>query len=131
MYDDTDGENRVGGYYKQSNHLSFLIVYGAGHFVPTNQMQISRTFLRDYLENGNLQCHDKSDSKCSVDETTCNLMNNCNGNGECKNGRCTCSEGYFGADCSVVPGQVKPGKSFLTDSDTTTFELGAQTWTYF
>ena len=35
-YDDAEGENRVGGYYKQSNHLSFLIVYGAGHLVPTN-----------------------------------------------------------------------------------------------
>ena len=27
--------------------------------------------------------------------------NNCNGNGKCKCGKCECTEGYVGDDCSV------------------------------
>ena len=48
-YDDADGAQRVGGYSKSHRNLELLVVFGAGHLVPTSQMEISRSFLRDYI----------------------------------------------------------------------------------
>ena len=53
-------------------------------------------------------------------------MNNCSGNGECKNHRCSCNEGAFGADCSIIP-------TPLNDDyySTLTYELFPRQWMYF
>ena len=48
-------------------------------------------------------------------------MNNCTNNGECKNGKCVCKAGFFGADCTIT-------SSPLAGKDIT---LNATSWVYF
>jgi carboxypeptidase C (cathepsin A) len=77
--DDND-EIRLGGNYKQYKNLHVLMIYSAGHLVPSTQLAASRSMLSDIMFKGDLQCH-HAEGKCSLDEYTCNLMKNCNGNG--------------------------------------------------
>ena len=51
-------------------------------------------------------------------------MNQCNGNGLCNeetNGKCECSEGWFGADCSTV----------VDNTDNFEIEITGTKWSYF
>jgi len=78
---DDKGEIRLGGNYKQHRNLHVLMIYAAGHLVPSTQLALSRNMLSDIIFNKTLLCHHK-DQKCSLDNTTCSLMNNCNESGE-------------------------------------------------
>ena len=51
----------------------------------------------------------------------CKLTNNCNGNGVCKHGKCTCSGDFTGADCSVKPERIYKEK----------VKLGRHEWAHF
>lgn len=64
-------------------------------------------------------CHE-ANGKCSLDEITCKLMNNCTNHGQCVTGKCICNKGYYGADCSIVTELL----------DTTHINLNATTWKY-
>jgi carboxypeptidase C (cathepsin A) len=77
---DDDGDIRLGGNYKKYKNLNVFMIYAAGHMVPSTQLATSRSMLSDIMFNGGLQCH-HADGKCSLDQFTCSLMKNCNGNG--------------------------------------------------
>ena len=76
-----NGEIRLGGNYKQHKNLSLLMVYNAGHLVPSTQLAASRSMLKDMLDVQKLQCH-KEGEDCSLDEVSCKYLNNCNGHGK-------------------------------------------------
>lgn len=52
---DDNGEIRLGGNYKQYKNLHLLIVYSAGHLVPTTQLALSRSFITDIMTSGELK----------------------------------------------------------------------------
>ena len=78
---DDNGEVRLGGNFKRHRNLNVLMVYAAGHMVPSTQLAASRSMLADIIYEGGLQCHHEEEGKCSLDEYTCELMNQCSGNG--------------------------------------------------
>lgn len=120
--DDND-EIKVGGNFKQHKNLMLLMVYSAGHMVPSTQLAASRSFLNDFIKYQQLQCHATDETKCNLDDVSCKYMNNCSGNGKCVNGKCTsCKSGFYGADCSVKPTLFKSGLNFV---------LPPQGWSHF
>jgi hypothetical protein len=120
---DDNKEIRVGGNFKQHKNLMLLMVYSAGHMVPSTQLATSRSFLKDFVNDQQLKCHATDDIKCKLDDVACRYMNNCSGNGECVNGKClSCKTGFYGADCSVKP------RPFVSDSNV---QLGPQGWYHF
>ena len=103
----------VGGYYRTDQRFTFLAVPDAGHFVPSTNMKATRQFLQDYLSPARaLGCYNATRelvSKCSTADIMCSYMknstsgNDCMDNGVCDamvTGRCTCNDGFRGADCS-------------------------------
>jgi len=48
---DDDGNELVGGYYRQVPLLSWLTVPKAGHFVPNNYMLASKFFIADFIKD--------------------------------------------------------------------------------
>lgn len=48
-------------------------------------------------------------------------MKNCNDQGTCKNGKCTCNKGFAGADCSVQA-------TYISNSEV---KLGWNEWAHF
>lgn len=94
----------VGGYYRDNKALglTLLTVPKAGHFVPTFNYLSTANFLQDYITNGRITCHKKSDFYCETGPTMCKYTNSCYKNGVChiETGRCVCNEGFFGQDCS-------------------------------
>ena len=117
---DENNEVRLGGNFKQYKNLNVLMVYAAGHLVPSTQLALSRNMLSDIIYNNTLLCHEKN-GRCSLDATTCQLMNNCTGHGTCITGKCVCSKGYHGADCSITTKTL----------DTYSFGMNATNWMYF
>lgn len=117
---DDNKEIRIGGNFKKYKNLSLLVVYAAGHMVPSTQLALSRNMLSDIIYQDELQCH-HAEGKCSLNVKTCNLMNNCTEHGSCLNGKCICKAGYYGADCSITT------ETLYTDS----FTLNATSWRYF
>jgi len=117
---DDNNEVRLGGNFKSYKNLNVLMIYAAGHMVPSTQLATSRSMLSDIITNGTLLCHER-DGKCSLDETTCNLMNNCTGHGQCITGKCKCDAGFYGGDCSITTTSLAAG----------TISLNATTWAYF
>lgn len=83
---DETGEIMLGGNYKQYGYLNLLMVYNAGHLVPSTQLALTRQMLKDMVESQKLKCH-KADLKCSLDSISCEYLNNCSGNGQCVNGK--------------------------------------------
>lgn len=71
----------------------------AGHYVPTDVLEVTQSILNDYFTKGSLQCHNTDG--CSTKGKTCEFMNNCMGNGVCdpNNGECLCNKGWVGGDC--------------------------------
>ena len=53
MIKDKDGNEIVGGYYRDSAKVpfTFLTVPKAGHFVPTTYLVSTMQFLKDYIAN--------------------------------------------------------------------------------
>lgn len=120
--DDND-EIRVGGNFKQHKNLMLLMVYSAGHMVPSTQLAASRSFFNDFINHQQLQCHATDETKCKLDDVACKYMNNCSGNGKCVNGKCaSCKSGFYGADCSVKPALFKSGLNV---------EIAPQGWNHF
>ena len=92
----------VGGYWRESQYLSYLTIPKAGHFVPANNYWPSYQFMVDYINNGKLMCHEANGGDCSVVDTRCAYMDDCSGHGTCTtNGVCECDSGYKSADCSL------------------------------
>lgn len=46
--------------------------------------------------------------ECYLSSFKCRLLSHCNGNGDCKEGKCECSKGFTGADCSLKIGLIEP-----------------------
>lgn len=98
------GNIETGGYFRRSpnNKFTFMNVVKAGHYVPTNNLPVTKSMLYDMIYNESLQCHgDNKDYKCATKDLTCSYMNYCNGNGFCSNdtGECICDSNWAGADC--------------------------------
>ena len=91
-----------GGLWRTSDYFEFLTVPKAGHFVPNNYFSPSYSFLSDYIEGKKLTCHKTDGTGCSVVDSRCSAMNNCNEHGTCNTstGQCECNSGYKFADCS-------------------------------
>ena len=117
---DDKGEIKIGGNFKQHKNLSLLVIYAAGHLVPATQLALSRNMLSDIIYNNTLQWHLKNGT-WNLDEKTCSLMNKWSNNGKCNLGKWKCSNGYFGADCSLT----------TSDLSSITFNLNATSWRYF
>lgn len=117
----------TGGYYRRTPNgkYTLMTVPKAGHYVPTDVLDVTKWMLTDMINNGSLQCHNNKDG-CSTAHYTCSYMNHCSGNGVCSkdNGRCQCNPGYASADCSK---RVEVLTSFYLKQIPV---QGAQ-WTYF
>lgn len=46
--------------------------------------------------------------ECYLSSFKCRLLSHCNGNGDCKEGKCECLQGYTGADCSHKISIIEP-----------------------
>lgn len=85
------GEFEVGGYYRYDPvaEFTFLAIPKAGHFVPTNQLMVTKQMLLDYFQSQKLLCHKDKPEECEQAPKMCEYMNECNGNGKCQwNGKC-------------------------------------------
>ena len=117
---DDNGKVKLGGNFKQHKNLSFLIVYVSGHLVPTTQLALSRSMLSDIIYNNTLLWH-QTEGQCNLDIKTWSFMNNCTNHGECNQGKCACSSGYYGADWSIT----------VDSLGSNSFTLNATSWRYF
>ena len=117
---DDKGEIKLGGNFKQHKNLSLLVIYAAGHLVPSTQLALSRNMLADIIYNNTLLWHQK-DGKWSLDEKTWNLMKNWTQHGKWVQGKWKWDSGYFGGDCSVSPSSLSSAS----------FVLNSTTWRYF
>lgn len=120
----------VAGYVQEHGNLSFVLVHGAGHFVPTDQEEVSLAMFDTFVNNrnGGLYCvpgttipvrfsaltpsglhkyliHDPDEDQyilpCEMSQLICsNMLNECEGHGKCVQGRCECEEGYVGDSCA-------------------------------
>ena len=72
---DDNGEVKLGGNFKSYENFHFLVVYAAGHLVPSTQLALSRNMLSDIIYHDKLLCHEQN-GQCSLDNITIQLMNN-------------------------------------------------------
>lgn len=104
QYETELGEWKIGGYYRQVENFSWVIIPGAGHLVAETQLDVTISLISFYLLNNHtIPCIDSPNFNCThAHHIQCKAMDYCNGdNGFCKNGVCRCFNGYFGADCSM------------------------------
>ena len=82
----------------------------------------------DFLEKGYLYCETETSGNCkNIASDMCGFMNNCNGNGVCNSyGKCQCSSGFFGADCST---QVTDMTKMETNS--ADIKVSGSRWLYY
>lgn len=101
--DQFDGSEKVGGWYRHHENFTAIVVPQAGHMVPAFKPYVSMQFVKNFIEKGELYCETDSNGSChSVASSMCTYMNDCNGNGSCSSfGKCECSQGFFGPDCST------------------------------
>ena len=123
--DENDGEQKVGGYFRQYNNFALLAVPKSGHFVPNNYFLPTKQFLTDYIESQKLVCHDSTSQNCRLEDAQMIYMNNCNGNGQNTNGFCVCDDTHTGADCSADLTDLGEGLD-----DPLVLELTGLTWVY-
>lgn len=67
----------TGGYYRSTGKFTFMTIPKAGHYVPTDVLEVTQSILSDYFGSGSLQCHNKEG--CSTKGKTCEFMNQCTG----------------------------------------------------
>jgi carboxypeptidase C (cathepsin A) len=101
------GYNRilVAGYLKQCENLSLITIRNAGNIPQLGRPGtvydlIEHLFKTDH--NNKWICPDEN---CSLSDTKCSFMNNCNGNGHCDDttgGKCKCHIDFYGSDCSLI-----------------------------
>jgi hypothetical protein len=92
------------GFWTQYYNVTHVIVDFAGHFVPYFTLAPSVLMVQNFVYN---QPWDPYGNRSLVNETMCDAMNNCNGNGVCNsNGICQCNDGFGLADCSAVPESI-------------------------
>lgn len=93
----------IKGYIKQTDQLIYLNFKDAGKYLPRDQPQTFKSFFEQHFigdQASRIPCMDK---KCDVFKEQCEILAMCNGNGVCdveKSGRCTCTESFYGSDCS-------------------------------
>jgi hypothetical protein len=117
---------RLAGYVKDDGHnFTFATVFGAGHYVPTNQPvnsldMIDRfmnhkpyctpakdTLKRSAIPKKALTPHERfalgneEEVSCRVSQVLCEkVLNNCYGHGSCVNGACVCNDTFVGEACA-------------------------------
>mmetsp|Transcript_43309 Transcript_43309/g.57326 ORF Transcript_43309/g.57326 Transcript_43309/m.57326 type:complete len:262 (-) Transcript_43309:889-1674(-) len=103
-YDQFTGHNNVGGWYRHHENFTAIVVPQSGHMVPAYKPYVTMKLVEDLISKGHLSCETESNGSCgSVAADMCNYMNNCSGNGSCNSyGKCECSSGFYGADCSTT-----------------------------
>ena len=117
---DNNGEIKLGGNFKQHKNLSFLVVYAAGHLVPSTQLALSRSMLSDIMFNNSLICHHK-EGNWSLNDKAWSFMKGCAGRGTWEQGRWKWDSDYYGADCSISVKTLNP----------ISFTLNSTSWRYF
>ncbi|CAI2361512.1 unnamed protein product [Moneuplotes crassus] len=118
---DGDDKLTVGGNFRQFKNLHYLTIYTAGHLVPSTQLAMSRSMIKDMISSQKLLCHADDPLSCRLDKISCYYMKNCSENGQCINGKCHCDEGFYGADCSIKPDILK----------TSALRLTPETWAHY
>lgn len=92
----------VGGYYRRTPNGKFTLmtVAKAGHYVPTDALEVTKNMLYDMVFNQTLQCH--STDGCGTRKISSLFLNHCTSHGitNHQNGMCTCDKGWAGADCA-------------------------------
>jgi len=66
----------VGGYYRRTPNMkfTFMNVPKAGHYVPTNVIEVTKWMVLDIIFNSTLQCYNNQDG-CGTAKMTCDYMN--------------------------------------------------------
>lgn len=109
---DTDGTEKVAGnfisYDDGHRSFSYVVVYNGNHVLGVTQFKPTKSLLGDMIATGKARCN-SSKNNCNTDSNVCSFMNNCFGNGKCAKGVCSCNKGFFGADCSIQPTELKSG----------------------
>jgi hypothetical protein len=129
--------NVVAGYEQVLGNISYVIVHGAGHYVPQHQPSNSLDVLTRVTKNQRLCVPGESiplsytdlvpaeykrffyDMKlsqyrlpCEVSQIVCErVLHGCNENGKCVNGYCVCKDGFAGEQCLT---EVVDGTSVLS-----------------
>lgn len=81
-FDQFDGSEKVGGWYRHHGNFSVIVVPQAGHMVPAFLPYLSMQFVNNYIESGHLTCETDTEGKCSsVASDMCKYMDDCNSNG--------------------------------------------------
>lgn len=116
----------VGGYFRRTPNGKFTLmtVPKAGHYVPRDVLEVTKSMVQDMQSQGALQCHNTQG--CSTKQITFTYMNYCSGHGSSSaaNGECQCDKGWAGADCSK---RVEILSSFYAKRTSVQGAL----WTYF
>lgn len=97
-------EGQVAGYVRKSLGLSFVVVNGAGHFLPRNQPEAALAMFRAFVRGQDLA----EDPGHTAVNALCAYLDGCGeaeDRGSCVSGRCQCNTGYAGQQCSfsVLP----------------------------
>ena len=101
-FNNSAGEEQVGGYYKSEGSFTLVTVPKAGHFVPGDNYEAAKSFLDDYIINNSLVCR-KIDG-CDQFKIVQKYLNNCSDRGsfDSKFGGCICNKDYTGGDCNDI-----------------------------
>jgi vitellogenic carboxypeptidase-like protein len=117
-------DNEMAGYSQSVGNLTFVIVHGAGHFVPTDRPRAALAMLENFInvqpfcdyrsipithssltpaEFDKYLEQDKQTNKtllpCNIQAVGCRML--CQ-NGECIDGSCVCKPNWAGEDCSAA-----------------------------
>jgi len=95
--------------------------------VPVSQPYMSMKQVQSMMDHGHLACETESDNGChSFASSMLVAMSECSGHGSgsLSTGKCTCDDGWYGADCSTE----------VTDLSTSGYvseEVTAARWFYY
>lgn len=118
----TEGDHITLGYITQiSNKFRQITLRNSGYYVTEDKDSESLIILINIINDKNFDCASlfeneveknssssivqskvNNNEECYLSKYKCNLLNNCNNNGKCKNGICYCNTGYTGVDCRYM-----------------------------